>query len=178
MRRLAAGSLVAVTLIGALGLASYAVVVRRGREVTAQLQDALAGQKLPAPRINDDFAAALEAADRVGQELNLERERGAQARQRLHTLSRLVDVGVLLVDPSRQLEFANPRACELLACADPVELEGRWPEILPLLDPTEPRRSSWRSSTSRCRGPPARVGALPGVPLGGGRAPGFPLPAA
>ena len=138
MRRLAAGSLVAVALIGALGLVSYAVVVRRGREVTAQLQGALAGQKLPAPRIRDDFAAALEAADRVGQELNLERERGAQARQRLHTLSRLVDVGVLLVDPSRKLEFANPRACELLACADPVELEGRWPELLPLLDSTEP----------------------------------------
>jgi signal transduction histidine kinase len=48
-----------------------------------------------------------------------------------------VDVGVLLVDPSRRMEFANPRACELLSCADPAELDRRWPEILPLLDPGE-----------------------------------------
>ena len=168
-----------LTLIGALGLASYAVVVRRGREVTAQLQDALAGQKLPAPRIRDDFAAALEAADRVGQELNLERERGAQARQRLHTLSRLVDVGVLLVDPSRQLEFANPRACELLDCADPVELEGRWPEILPLLDPAGPMGEQLSQFDFEVPGShQCACGALPGVPLGGGGAPGLPLSAA
>jgi len=109
MRRLGAGAVGALALTGALGLASYALLVRRGREVTVLLQDALAGQQLPAPRVKDDFAAALEAAGRVGQELNLERERGAQARHRLHTLSRLVDVGVLLINPSRQLEFANPR---------------------------------------------------------------------
>jgi signal transduction histidine kinase len=138
--RLSAGALGAVALIGALGLVSYLLLARRGREVTELLQGALAGQKLPTPRVKDDFSAALEAADRVGQELNLERERGAQARQRLHTLSRLVDVGVLLVDPARQLEFANPRACELLACSDPAELELRWREVVELLDPSGPTR--------------------------------------
>ena len=138
MRRLGAGALGAVALIGGLGLALYLLLVRRGREVTALLQGALAGTQAPAPRVKDDFAAAFEAADRVGQELNLERERGAQVRQRLHTLSRLMDVGVLLVHPSRQLEFASSRACELLGCADPAELRERWPEFLQLLDPSGP----------------------------------------
>ena len=112
--------------------------MRRRRQVTDLLQRALASQDLPALRVKSDFAAALEAADRVGQELNLERDRGALARQRLHTLSRLIDVGVLLVNPSRQLEFANPRACELLGCANPEELQGRWPEMLQPLDHSGP----------------------------------------
>ncbi|HZI64100.1 MAG TPA: PAS domain-containing sensor histidine kinase, partial [Thermoanaerobaculia bacterium] len=137
MRRLGAGALAALALVGGLGLALYVLLVRRGREVTERLQGALAGQEVPAPRVGDDFTAALEAADRVGRELSLERERGAQARQRLHTLSRLMDVGVLLVNPSRQLEFANPRACELLGGADPTELQARWPGILQLLEPSE-----------------------------------------
>ncbi len=134
MRRLGAGAVGALAAAGALAVALYLLLVRRGREVTQLLQLALAGEKLPAPRVNDDFAAAFDAAARVGQELNMERERGTQARQRLHTLSRLVDVGVLLVHPSRELEFASSRACELLGCADPPELYRRWPEILPLLD--------------------------------------------
>jgi len=135
MRRLAVGALAGLALVGGLGLAFYVLLVRRGREVTELLEGALAGQRLPAPQAKDDFAAAFEAADRVGQELNLERERGAQVRQRLDTLSRLRDVGVLLVNSSRRLDFADPRACELLGCAGPAELEERWPEILQLLAP-------------------------------------------
>lgn len=138
MRRLGAGALAALALAGGLGLAIYVLLVRREREVAERLQGALAGQEPPAPRVRDDFTAALEAANRVGRELSLERERSAQSRQRLHTLSRLMDVGVLLVNPSRQLEFANPRACELLGGADPVELQARWPEIVQLLEPSEP----------------------------------------
>ena len=135
LRRLGVGALGAVVLVGGLGVTLYLLLVRRGREVTDLLHGALAGQNVPAPRVKDDFAAAFEAAARVGQELSLERERGAQARQRLHTLSRLVDVGVLLVGPSRHLEFANPRACELLGCADLDEVAGHWPEMVELLEP-------------------------------------------
>jgi signal transduction histidine kinase len=134
MRRLGAGAVGALALAGGLAVTLYLLLVRRGREVTELLQGALAGQKLPAPRVHDDFAAAFEAAAKVGEELHLERERGQQARERLHTLSRLVDVGVLLVNPSHHLEFASPRACELLGCADTPELQKRWPEILRLLE--------------------------------------------
>lgn len=135
MRRLEVGALNTLTLVGGLGLALYVLLVRRGREVRDVLEGALAGRILPVPQVKDDFAHAFAAAERVGQELNLERERGAQARQRLTTLSALMDVGVLLVSAACHLDFANSRACELLGCADAAELERRWSEIGPLLAP-------------------------------------------
>jgi signal transduction histidine kinase len=135
MRRLLSGALGALALAGGLGLALYLLLVRRSREVADLLEGAIAGEKVPVPQVKDDFAAAFAAADRVGQELHLERERGAQARHRLSALSLVMDVGVLLVDVSHDLEFANPRACELLGCADAAELERRWSEIGRLLDP-------------------------------------------
>jgi signal transduction histidine kinase len=135
LRRLRMGALGALSLVGGLGLALYMLLVRRGREVAELLDGALAGRKLPLPQVKDEFAAAFAAVERVGQELHQERERGAQVRHRLDALSLVMDVGVLLVDASHQLDLANPRACELLGCADTVEVERRWPEILRLLDP-------------------------------------------
>ena len=155
LHSLGAGALNTLTLVGGLGLALYVLLVRRSREVRDLLEGALAGRTLPAPQVKDDFAPAFAAAERVGHELNLERERGAQARQRLTTLSALMDVGVLLVNPSRHLDFANSRACELLGCADPAELERRWPEIA--------RRRDQRRQRARAgqRVPPAPAGARP-----------------
>lgn len=135
MRQLGAGAIGALALAGGLGLAMYMLLVRRSREVAELLDGALAGQELPVPEVKDDFAIAFAAASRVGQELHLERERGAQARQRLSALSLLMDVGVLLVNAARRLDFANPRALELLGCADVAEMERRWPELLLYLDP-------------------------------------------
>jgi signal transduction histidine kinase len=145
LRRLGMGAVGALSLVGGLGLALYMLLVRRSREVAELLEGALAGRKLPLPLVKDEFAVTFAAVDRVGQELHLERERGAQVRQRLGALSLVMDVGVLLVDSSQQLDFANPRACELLGCADTAEVERRWPEIRRLLDPAlEPagRRAS------------------------------------
>jgi len=135
LRSLEEGALGALALAGGLGLAMYLLLVRRSREVAAVLEGALAGVKLPVPQVKDDFAVAFAAADRVGRELHLERERGAQARDRLSALSLVMDVGVLLVDVSHRLDFANPRACELLGCADAADLERRWSELRSLLYP-------------------------------------------
>ena len=135
MRRLGRGALGALSLAGGLGLALYLLLVRRSREVAELLEGAVAGKSLAVPQVKDDFAVAFAAADRVGKELHLERERGAQARHRLSALSLVMDVGVLLVDGAHDLEFANPRACELLGCADAAELERRWSETRRLLDP-------------------------------------------
>lgn len=135
MRRLGIESVVVLALVGGLGLGLYMLLARRGREVTELLEAALAGQRPAAPEVKDDFRGAFAAVERVGQELHLERERGAQTRERLTALSLLVDVGVLLVSPDRLLDHANPRACELLGCADAAELERRWPEIVELLEP-------------------------------------------
>ncbi len=135
LSRLGRGALGALSLAGGLGLALYLLLVRRSREVAALLEGAIAGKQLPVPRVRDDFAAAFAAADRVGQELHFERERGAQARHRLNALSLVLDVGVLLVEAPHRLEFANARACALLGCADAAELERRWSDMLPLLAP-------------------------------------------
>jgi signal transduction histidine kinase len=135
MRRLAVGAFATLALAGACGLAAYALLVRRSREVADLLEGALAGRTMPVPQVKDTFAVAFAAAGRVGQELNLERDRGAQARERLDALSHLMDVGVLLVNVSHRLEFANSRACELLGCADEAEVERRWEEIRGFLVP-------------------------------------------
>lgn len=47
----------------------------------------------------------------------------------LGVLSRVMNVGVLLLDQSARLEFANPLARELLGCASDDELRRRWQEI-------------------------------------------------
>jgi signal transduction histidine kinase len=135
MRRLGIESVFVLALVGGLGLGLYMLLARRGREVTELLEAALAGQRPAAPEVKDGFRGAFAAVERVGQELHLERERGVQTRERLTALSLLVDVGVLLVSPDRLLDHANPRACELLGCADAAELERRWPEIVELLEP-------------------------------------------
>lgn len=135
IRRVELEAVMALMLASGLGVALYILLVRRSREVADLLDAALAGRPLPVPQVKDEFTIAFKAADRVGRELQLERERVAQARQRVDRFSLLVDVGVLLVNASRQLEFANSRACDLLGCADPVDVERRWPEILQLIDP-------------------------------------------
>jgi signal transduction histidine kinase len=134
LRRSGAGALVALALAGGLGVAIPAFLRRRGRGVAAPTMAAGAVQDPPETRAQDDLAAAFGAAHRVGQELNLDRERGAQSRQRIRGLSRLVDVGAVLVGSSRQLVFANPRACELLGCEHPEDLQQRWSEVLGFLD--------------------------------------------
>ena len=134
LRRLGASALGALALVCGVGVASFVLLMRRQRQLTSSSPGASDGRhRLETPPVNREFSAAVETADRVGRELNLERERGARARMRLQTLSRLVDVGVLLVDSSRRPEFANARACELLGCADPAEIEERWLGIVPLL---------------------------------------------
>ena len=135
MRHLGLEALGALALVGGGGLAFYLLLARRGRELFELLEAALAGQRPEAPPVKDDFSAAFAAVERVGQELHLERERGTRAQERLSALSLLVDVGVLLVSPDGRLAHANPRASELLGCADAERLRLRWPELRPLLEP-------------------------------------------
>jgi signal transduction histidine kinase len=44
----------------------------------------------------------------------------------LDALSRIMNVGALVLGPAAQLEFASPIACELLGTASLAELRGRW----------------------------------------------------
>jgi len=135
LRQLAAVAILALALAGGLAFALWVLLARRSQEVAELLEAALAGQRLPAPKVKDAFSIAFAAAERVGEELHFERERGAQARQRLNALSLLRDIGVLLVDAAGRLDFANPRACELLAGGDLETLEARWLAVKERLAP-------------------------------------------
>jgi len=53
----------------------------------------------------------------------------------LNAVSLLLDVGVLLVTPAHELDFANPLACDLLGAAGKAELERIWPELRPRFEP-------------------------------------------
>ncbi|GAB4507187.1 MAG: hypothetical protein Tsb0026_01690 [Sulfuricaulis sp.] len=48
-------------------------------------------------------------------------------------LTRIMNVGLLLLDSGTALEFANPLACNLLGCVNTEELKNRWEEMKPLL---------------------------------------------
>jgi len=133
-RQLALGALLAALAVGGLGFLLHLQLARRGHSVAQALERALRGETPPAgPR--DEFAAALAAAGRLGQELQSARDLSSQARQRLLAVSQALDQGVLLLAPGPQLDFANARACELLGVADLDELAAHWPAIAPQLAP-------------------------------------------
>jgi signal transduction histidine kinase len=168
MRRVSVVALTGMALLSVLGIALYMLLVRRGRLVADLLEAAVQGRDLPVPMVGDEFAATIAAAGRIGDELQMERERAAQARQRLDVLSLLVDVGVLLIDGSQRVDFVNARACELLGCVDRSELERRWLEMLPLFQPglgsAGERVAAFDLDVSTAQGPQS-VRCLP-YPLG------------
>lgn len=51
----------------------------------------------------------------------------------LDAVTKIMNVGVLLLNPSFHLEFANELACELLGFDTGAALKGDWPQISPLL---------------------------------------------
>jgi len=72
----------------------------------------------------------------------------------LDALSRIMNVGALVLGPDAGLEFASPIACELLDAASLAELRGRWDGLTrPLLgDPGELPGclvASWRVAEHR-----------------------------
>jgi signal transduction histidine kinase len=70
----------------------------------------------------------------VGRELQLARRAGIDAQRRLDALSRVVDVGVVLLGPGGELEFANRRARELLGGGE-EPVEERWAAAREQLQP-------------------------------------------
>jgi len=49
-------------------------------------------------------------------------------------LSGALDVGVLLLKPNRDLDFASPLVCDLVGCTGSRELDARWKRLQPMLE--------------------------------------------
>ena len=60
-------------------------------------------------------------------------------------LTRVMDMGVVLLAPNRELDFANAPACSLLGYETPDELKRHWPEFRHLFEPGFERAADERS---------------------------------
>lgn len=115
--------------MGVLGTLFHFQVSRRSEALAQALEHAMRGEQQPPAPKNDAFAKAFEAARRVGERLTEEREKRSQAHSRLNAMMKAVDTGLLLLQPNKDLDFANAEARELLGYPGAHELESHWPEL-------------------------------------------------
>jgi signal transduction histidine kinase len=142
LERNARGQLLLATLLGVAaitlsGLTLQIKLQRRLAELQRALDAALAGGAPDAAaaavtRAHDEFGQALASAGRLGRELQQQRERTTQASRRLLRFAHLVDVGVILLGPAGELEFASPRAAELFGLASDAPPELWREQLAPL----------------------------------------------
>jgi signal transduction histidine kinase len=139
MYRAAWRELLFVGIIGLVGIVGLGILLqlqfaRVGTSLAQALDGVLRGEAVRGGQRPDEFAEAFETARRVSQELRAVRERSSQAQRRFDSLLQVMDVGVLLLNPNKGLDFANPRAQRLLGCADADALQRRWDELRPRLE--------------------------------------------
>lgn len=124
--------------MGALGTLFHFQVSRRSEALAQALEHSMRGeQQPPAPR-RDAFSKAFDAARRVGERLTEEREKRSQASLRLNAMMKALDTGLLLLQPNKDLDFANAQARALLGYTQPGELESHWADLKLRLVPGHP----------------------------------------
>ena len=121
-------AVVGLGFVAMLGVMFHFRLSRLADALTRRLEAAVGGEAIPARGEHDEFAGALDAARRLGQELSVAREKGADAERRFGALMKVMETGLLLVEPDKTLHYASESARELLGCPGPGELERRWPD--------------------------------------------------
>ncbi|MBZ0111689.1 MAG: hypothetical protein K8J08_04440 [Thermoanaerobaculia bacterium] len=112
---------IALALIAALGLGLHLSLARSSRAMLQTLEGALGttfGEDSPTNRPGDVFQRATSAAHRLAAELDSERARRSHADERHDRIEHLLDVGLLLLDNDRHLDFATTRAARILGLPD------------------------------------------------------------
>lgn len=128
-RQILLAALVGLTCIGALGAVLHVQLSRRSAALARTLEATARGESVPALGRRDEFAQVIEAAGKLGRELNETRERRSQAQRRISALANFMDVGVLLLGADGTLEFANATARELLGASLAGALEQQWGDM-------------------------------------------------
>jgi signal transduction histidine kinase len=113
-----------VCVVGA-GVLLHVQLSRRSQALARDLAGAMRGE-VGAPRYRDEFSPALAVARQVGRELNAARGELQQEQQRMVSLLKALDIGVLVLEPDLDLAFANANAAELVGCAGADDLARRW----------------------------------------------------
>lgn len=118
-----------LTFVAALGFLFHIQLTRRSAALARALEGAMRGEAVPIRHGRDEFARTLQVARKVGEELSEAREKSFDAERRFGALMKVMDVGVVLLNPEHGLEFANAPARELLGFPAAGELEQHWDEI-------------------------------------------------
>jgi signal transduction histidine kinase len=127
-------ALVGLVCITGLGFALHFQLARRGRTLARTLEAALRGESpRVAPEI-DEFSQAIATAGRAGVEIDRAQRLRAAEHGRFVTLGHVLNVGVLLVDPQGQVEFASTRARELFGCGTQEALAAAFSALRPELE--------------------------------------------
>jgi len=131
-RKLGLIALAGVLCVGLLGAFLQIQLTRRAASLAATLEGSLGIEPAPiAP--GDEFARALQAANRMRRALNEAREQSTRLHEHFEALAKVTEVGVLLIRGGTHVEFANARALELLGCLSTEALKARWEETRILL---------------------------------------------
>lgn len=132
-RQLAFLAVAGLACVALLGLVLELQFSRMGRSLAQAFEAARRGAVVPDGSARKEFSAAFDVARRAGEELTSARTKTADAQARFGELMRVMDVGVLLVDPDCRLDFANEPARVLLNAAGPGALEQCWESFRPSL---------------------------------------------
>ncbi len=117
-----------IALLGviAIGALVQLELWRRGRSLAHAIEALADGRSGDPSAAGSEFAQVFETAGRVARELADARSARARAHRQLGTLTGCLDVGILVLGPTGTLEFASPRAGELLGASSPDALAERW----------------------------------------------------
>lgn len=124
-RNLALVAMAGLVVVVGAGMLLHVQLSRRSEALARDLAGAMRGE-MGASRNQDEFSPALAVARQVGRELNETRGELLQEHQRMVSLLKALDIGVLVLEPDLDLAFANASAAELLGCGDSDELARRW----------------------------------------------------
>jgi signal transduction histidine kinase len=132
-RRLLVLGLLGLFGVGCLGLLLQYQLARGAATIERALDETA-----PPPSLlssGDEFSRTLATAARVRKDLMEARRESGRMHQGFSALAQVTNVGVLLARGERGIDFANPRALELLGAADLDPAQATWSQALPALAP-------------------------------------------
>jgi C4-dicarboxylate-specific signal transduction histidine kinase len=130
-RKLFLTALLGLLGVALLGLLLQMQIVRRAASISRTLEDS------PPPRRRrllftdpaDELARALAAAGRVRNALNEATQKETRLEQSFGAISQVFKMGVLVLRHPGEVDFANPRALQLLGATTPDDVQVIWSRL-------------------------------------------------